>query len=179
MFSFCLFIYILKPHFSSIWCNNSLQRQTSMQLHSDWDNHKDKEREKSSSKGRGFLKSLLTRRRWRNDESLYNYLDEYWSLENCHRRKFHIWRLISLFKSCVLFACVMSISMRLYSEMPSMLPMESRKHIHEQLNTVFRWASSVPSHPFFAIALMTGWRFQCKQQYAWMIARVPKLRDPQ
>uniref|UniRef100_A0ACD5VE31 Uncharacterized protein n=1 Tax=Avena sativa TaxID=4498 RepID=A0ACD5VE31_AVESA len=54
-------------------------RQTSMQLHSDWDSHKDrdKEREKSSSKGRGFLKSLLTRRRWRNDESLYNYLDEY------------------------------------------------------------------------------------------------------
>ncbi|KAI4962922.1 hypothetical protein ZWY2020_024604 [Hordeum vulgare] len=25
----------------------------------------------------GLLKSLLTRRRWRNDESLYNYLDEY------------------------------------------------------------------------------------------------------
>ncbi|KAK1663486.1 hypothetical protein QYE76_051645 [Lolium multiflorum] len=52
-------------------------RQTSMQLHSDWENQKDKEREKSSSKGRGFLKSLLSRRRWRNDESLYNYLDEY------------------------------------------------------------------------------------------------------
>ncbi|KAM0852765.1 hypothetical protein ACQ4PT_051534 [Festuca glaucescens] len=52
-------------------------RQTSMQLHSDWENHKDKEREKSSSKGWGFLKSLLSRRRWRNDESLYNYLDEY------------------------------------------------------------------------------------------------------
>lgn len=50
-------------------------RQTSMQLHSDWSNHK--EQEKSSSKGRGFLKSLLTRRRWRNDESLYSYLDEY------------------------------------------------------------------------------------------------------
>ncbi|CAM0880596.1 unnamed protein product [Alopecurus aequalis] len=47
-------------------------RQTSMQH---LDNHK--EREKSASKGRGFLKSLLTRRRWRNDESLYNYLDEY------------------------------------------------------------------------------------------------------
>nr|CAB3471600.1 unnamed protein product [Digitaria exilis] len=50
-------------------------RQTSMQLHTDWDQHK--EQEKSSSKGRGFLKSLLTRRRWRNDESLYSYLDEY------------------------------------------------------------------------------------------------------
>ncbi|XP_062232795.1 probable protein ABIL3 isoform X1 [Phragmites australis] len=50
-------------------------RQTSMQLHTDWNNHK--EQEKSSSKGRGFLKSLLTRRRWRNDESLYSYLDEY------------------------------------------------------------------------------------------------------
>uniref|UniRef100_A0A0D9UYK3 Protein ABIL3 n=1 Tax=Leersia perrieri TaxID=77586 RepID=A0A0D9UYK3_9ORYZ len=50
-------------------------RQTSMQLHSDWGNHK--EQEKSSSKGKGFLKSLLTRRRWRNDESLYSYLDEY------------------------------------------------------------------------------------------------------
>lgn len=52
-------------------------RQTSMQLHSNLDHHHQKEREKSSSKGRGFLKSLLTRRRWRNDESLYNYLDEY------------------------------------------------------------------------------------------------------
>ncbi|KAL5221100.1 hypothetical protein ABZP36_025813 [Zizania latifolia] len=50
-------------------------RQTSMQLHSDWGNHK--EQEKSSSKGRGFLRSLLTRRRWRNDETLYSYLDEY------------------------------------------------------------------------------------------------------
>ncbi|TVU23058.1 hypothetical protein EJB05_32791 [Eragrostis curvula] len=50
-------------------------RQTSMQLDANWDNHK--EQEKSSSKGRGFLKSLLTRRRWRNDESLYSYLDEY------------------------------------------------------------------------------------------------------
>uniref|UniRef100_A0A0A9CGG7 Protein ABIL3 n=1 Tax=Arundo donax TaxID=35708 RepID=A0A0A9CGG7_ARUDO len=50
-------------------------RQTSMQLHTDWDNHK--EQDKSSSKGRGFLKSFLTRRRWRNDESLYSYLDEY------------------------------------------------------------------------------------------------------
>ncbi|XP_062188784.1 probable protein ABIL3 [Phragmites australis] len=50
-------------------------RQTSMQLHTDCDNHR--EQEKSSSKGRGFLKSLLTRRRWRNDESLYSYLDEY------------------------------------------------------------------------------------------------------
>jgi hypothetical protein len=46
-----------------------------MQLHTDWDQHK--EQEKSSNKGRGFLKSLLTRRRWRNDESLYSYLDEY------------------------------------------------------------------------------------------------------
>ncbi|GJN06568.1 hypothetical protein PR202_ga24309 [Eleusine coracana subsp. coracana] len=53
----------------------TVQRQTSMQLHTDWDNHK--EQEKFSSKGRGFLKSLLTRRRWRNDESLYSYLDEY------------------------------------------------------------------------------------------------------
>uniref|UniRef100_M8CNR8 Protein ABIL3 n=1 Tax=Aegilops tauschii TaxID=37682 RepID=M8CNR8_AEGTA len=50
-------------------------RQTSMQVQSDYENQK--EREKRSSKGRGFLKSLLTRRRWRNDESLYNYLDEY------------------------------------------------------------------------------------------------------
>lgn len=55
--------------------NQKHLRQTSMQLHTDWDNHK--EQEKSSSKGRGFLKSLLTRRRWRNDESLYSYLDEY------------------------------------------------------------------------------------------------------
>ncbi|VAH75061.1 unnamed protein product [Triticum turgidum subsp. durum] len=50
-------------------------RQTSMQVQSDYENQK--EREKKSNKGRGFLKSLLTRRRWRNDESLYNYLDEY------------------------------------------------------------------------------------------------------
>ncbi|KAE8787693.1 putative protein ABIL3 [Hordeum vulgare] len=50
-------------------------RQTSMQVQSDYENQK--EREKRPSKGRGFLKSLLTRRRWRNDESLYNYLDEY------------------------------------------------------------------------------------------------------
>nr|CAB3475619.1 unnamed protein product [Digitaria exilis] len=56
-------------------CTSLNLRQTSMQLHTDWDQHK--EQEKSSSKGRGFLKSLLTRRRWRNDESLYSYLDEY------------------------------------------------------------------------------------------------------
>ncbi|KAG8052492.1 hypothetical protein GUJ93_ZPchr0001g29553 [Zizania palustris] len=55
--------------------NQKNYRQTSMQLHSDWDRHK--EQEKSSSKGRGFLKSLLTRRRCSNDESLYSYLDEY------------------------------------------------------------------------------------------------------
>ncbi|VAH75060.1 unnamed protein product [Triticum turgidum subsp. durum] len=53
----------------------SILRQTSMQVQSDYENQK--EREKKSNKGRGFLKSLLTRRRWRNDESLYNYLDEY------------------------------------------------------------------------------------------------------
>ncbi|CAL4978813.1 unnamed protein product [Urochloa decumbens] len=56
--------------------NSKHLRQTSMQqLHTDWEHQK--EQEKSSSKGRGFLKSLLTRRRWRNDESLYSYLDEY------------------------------------------------------------------------------------------------------
>ncbi|KAJ1281819.1 hypothetical protein BS78_03G003100 [Paspalum vaginatum] len=55
--------------------NSKHLRQTSMQLHTDWEQHK--EQEKSSSKGKGFLKSLLTRRRWRNDESLYSYLDEY------------------------------------------------------------------------------------------------------
>lgn len=59
-----------RPH-----ANSKHLRQTSMQLHGDWEQHK--EQEKSSSKGRGFLKSLLTRRRWRNDESLYSYLDEY------------------------------------------------------------------------------------------------------
>lgn len=54
--------------------NSRHLRLASMQLHSDWE-----QQERSSSKGRrGFLRSLLTRRRWRNDESsLYSYLDEY------------------------------------------------------------------------------------------------------
>ncbi|XP_020087862.1 probable protein ABIL3 isoform X2 [Ananas comosus] len=41
------------------------------------ENMNGKEAEKSLKKSRGFLKSLLTRRRSRNDESLYSYLDEY------------------------------------------------------------------------------------------------------
>ena len=116
--SFDLYWWITKKASSDllcVWSQNSIfvlwhsvQRQTSMQLHTDWDHHK--EQEKSSSKGRGFLKSLLTRRRWRNDESLYSYLDEYWLLECWKQRSLvlinwiNIWYLWPLAMPFVSFA---------------------------------------------------------------------------
>ena len=116
--SFDLYWWITKKASSDllcVWSQNSIfvlwhsvQRQTSMQLHTDWDHHE--EQEKSSSKGRGFLKSLLTRRRWRNDESLYSYLDEYWLLECWKQRSLvlinwiNIWYLWPLAMPFVSFA---------------------------------------------------------------------------
>ncbi|KAJ0971751.1 hypothetical protein J5N97_019710 [Dioscorea zingiberensis] len=51
------------------------QKSASMRLHAERNNSR--EFEQKSSKSRGFLKSLLSRRKSRNDEMLYSYLDEY------------------------------------------------------------------------------------------------------
>ncbi|ONK69226.1 uncharacterized protein A4U43_C05F20650 [Asparagus officinalis] len=51
------------------------QKSSSMRLHAERIDHK--EDEHNPGKSKGFLKSLLTRRRTRKDEMLYSYLDEY------------------------------------------------------------------------------------------------------
>ncbi|XP_073000095.1 probable protein ABIL3 [Typha latifolia] len=51
--------------------------QDSAPIHFHAERNNKKETDKNSNKSRGFLKALLTRRRSRNDESLYSYLDEY------------------------------------------------------------------------------------------------------
>lgn len=54
---------------------SEMQKSSSMCLHAERIDHK--ESELTPSKSKSFLKSLLTRRRSRKDEMLYNYLDEY------------------------------------------------------------------------------------------------------
>ncbi|XP_010915983.1 probable protein ABIL3 isoform X2 [Elaeis guineensis] len=51
--------------------------RTSSPMHSHAETNSHRETDQNSKKRRGFLKALLTRRRSRNDESLYTYLDEY------------------------------------------------------------------------------------------------------
>lgn len=57
------------------WHPSDTQKLSPMHLHTETNHHKEPDR--NSKKSRGFLKALLTRRRSRNDESLYSYLDEY------------------------------------------------------------------------------------------------------
>ncbi|XP_039121181.1 LOW QUALITY PROTEIN: protein ABIL2-like [Dioscorea cayenensis subsp. rotundata] len=51
------------------------KKSASVRLHAE--RNDSREFEEKSSKSRGFLKSLLSRRKSRNDEMLYSYLDEY------------------------------------------------------------------------------------------------------
>ncbi|KAG1335007.1 Protein ABIL3 [Cocos nucifera] len=57
------------------WYPSDTWTSSQMHLHAETNSHK--ETDQNSKKHRGLLKALLTRRRSRNDESLYTYLDEY------------------------------------------------------------------------------------------------------
>ncbi|WOK95757.1 protein ABIL2 isoform X2 [Canna indica] len=55
--------------------SSPVEKWTSMKLHAERNQQKDSEH--NPSKGKKFLKSLLSRRKSKKDEMLYNYLDEY------------------------------------------------------------------------------------------------------
>ncbi|XP_008783161.2 probable protein ABIL3 [Phoenix dactylifera] len=57
------------------WYPSETRKSSPMHLHAETNGHK--ETDQNSKKSRGLLKALLTRRRSRNDESLYAYLNEY------------------------------------------------------------------------------------------------------
>ena len=72
LFQSCPMTYI---HLCWMQFPSEPQKSSSMRLHAERTDHK--EREQNPSKSKSFLKSLLTRRRSRKDEMLYSYLDEY------------------------------------------------------------------------------------------------------
>ncbi|XP_020097749.1 probable protein ABIL3 [Ananas comosus] len=66
---------VLNPSGITRWYSMDTQNSAAMRLRGERNNQKEMDR--SSNKSRSFLKLLLTRRRSRENESLYSYLNEY------------------------------------------------------------------------------------------------------